>query len=70
MPEYLCKRLQQEEQARSEEEKQRESVKPLLRHISEEEREKLVTVGIGISQCCHVFLRNENGQNLSFEQLA
>lgn len=44
MPEYLCRRLQQEAAARLQMERERESVKPLLRHISEEERSSLVTV--------------------------
>ncbi|XP_052120088.1 serine/arginine repetitive matrix protein 2 isoform X2 [Frankliniella occidentalis] len=42
VPEYLCRRLQQEEEARQEAERRRESVKPLLRHISEEERLSLI----------------------------
>lgn len=58
MPEYLCRRLQQEEAARLQVERERESVKPLLRHISEEERSSLVSVspwrgrdGVYVARC-------------------
>lgn len=44
VPDYLCRRLQREEEQRLREERQRQEVKPLLRHISEEERQSLVSV--------------------------